>query len=230
MQIGEGQLITQEFYNNSDHSKYVPVVLSTQDKAYIPIWLQSQTHYDLSRGDAYEHLYRRITSQPAITAGPLGQPWRLPAGPRQPGQTLRAPVVLRYEDGPAVVHAKLVQAHYLAPAQRVVGLALGETELRPPGWKEAGLSAPTLIVVTDDSIIWWFLSNPDQLVPQPAWQLRFADIEKVDVRKIPIDPYRPKMRVTHRLPARPSTILSWLIRPPEMADSIAKYFKSVTGH
>jgi hypothetical protein len=69
----EGSQITQALYDaGGRNEKFIPVVYSTQYKAYIPSFVESATHYDLSTRDGYELLYRRLTKQPRYPRRPLG--------------------------------------------------------------------------------------------------------------------------------------------------------------
>jgi hypothetical protein len=82
----EGGLITQEIYDaGGRNSKFIPVILKAEDSVSIPLFLRAITHYDLSKSDGYEDLYRRLTSQPAIQKPPLGKRKELP-----PKETLTA--------------------------------------------------------------------------------------------------------------------------------------------
>src|SRR5882757_7113630 len=62
----EGHIITQELYNaQGRNTKFIPVTLSKDDAGFVPVTLQSATHYRLP--EEYERLYRRLTSQPFVT-------------------------------------------------------------------------------------------------------------------------------------------------------------------
>jgi hypothetical protein len=45
--------------------------MDSEDEEYIPIVLRGATFYDVSSDDGYEALYRRLTTQPAITIPPV---------------------------------------------------------------------------------------------------------------------------------------------------------------
>lgn len=70
----EGAIITQEVYEaEGNNSKFIPVLLSPKDAAYIPTPLRSVTNYDTSTVDSYENLYRRLTTQPRVRKPDLGK-------------------------------------------------------------------------------------------------------------------------------------------------------------
>ncbi|RXH56804.1 tetratricopeptide repeat protein [Granulicella sibirica] len=67
----EGHVITQELYNaQGKNTKFIPLILSREDSASIPMTLQSATRYQLPRD--YELFYRRLTGQPAVVKPPVG--------------------------------------------------------------------------------------------------------------------------------------------------------------
>jgi len=70
----EGMSITSDIYeNDSINTKYIPIVLNKSDKLYIPDFLISTTHYDLSEKDGFENLYRRLTNQKKISKPKVGE-------------------------------------------------------------------------------------------------------------------------------------------------------------
>ena len=70
----EGAILTQELYETeSQNTKFIPVVFSSQDAAYIPIVLKGQNYYDVSTDEGYEALYRHLTNQPLILKPALGK-------------------------------------------------------------------------------------------------------------------------------------------------------------
>jgi hypothetical protein len=76
----EGHIITQELYNSQGrNNKFIPITTSSEDAAFIPLQLQSATHYCFD--DEYEVLYRRITNQPLTPKPQLGGV--RPMAPRQ---------------------------------------------------------------------------------------------------------------------------------------------------
>jgi hypothetical protein len=167
-----------------------------------------------------QHLYRQVL---ALTqAGPSS------GAETPPGtQTRAAP---RLEDGSLGVQAKLSAAGLLAVGEGVVAVANAQTQTRPPGWSTAGVSAATLIVVTNARMIWWFIASHGQAHdPQIAWWLTYEQIEAVRVRSIPIDPFRPKLKVTHKLPLERKSILSWLLTPATTGAVIERYVRSHIG-
>ena len=61
----EGLLIRQSIYNARGKSgKFIPVIVTASDMGHIPTELQGPTHYDLSKDDGYDDLFRLITGQP----------------------------------------------------------------------------------------------------------------------------------------------------------------------
>lgn len=69
----ESYLTYQSIYdNNSLNSKFIPILITKDDKKYIPSPLAGATYYDLSHATGYELLYRHITDQPLVSKPPLG--------------------------------------------------------------------------------------------------------------------------------------------------------------
>jgi len=69
----EGAVITQRIYEYESHgAKFIPVLFSLEDSAYIPLVLRSTTWHRLDTREGYENLYRRITDQPHIIKPALG--------------------------------------------------------------------------------------------------------------------------------------------------------------
>jgi hypothetical protein len=76
----EGMVITQELYNaGTRNTKFVPVIFASEDAAYIPIFLQGYTHYDVGTDEGYEQLYSLLTNRPQVTRPALGQLRPIPA-------------------------------------------------------------------------------------------------------------------------------------------------------
>ena len=81
----EGHIITQELYNAQGRNhKFIPIIFRLEDSQFIPIPLQSATHYALP--EQYDDLYRRLTAQPLIVKPVLGNmksmpPHQMPALP-----------------------------------------------------------------------------------------------------------------------------------------------------
>ena len=79
----EGAIITQEIYEaNSENTRFIPVIFSSEDLAYIPIVLRSATHYNPTTKD-YESLYRHLTNQPYTTKPELGEIQPMPPRARK---------------------------------------------------------------------------------------------------------------------------------------------------
>jgi hypothetical protein len=57
----EGLLIRQSIYDvRGKNRKFVPLVVSSHDKKYIPKELRGPTYYDLSQGGWYDELFRAV--------------------------------------------------------------------------------------------------------------------------------------------------------------------------
>jgi hypothetical protein len=70
----EGAILTQELHEAEAHNtKFIPVVFSTYDAAYIPIVLRGVNYYAVNTEEGYEALYRRLTNQPRILMPALGK-------------------------------------------------------------------------------------------------------------------------------------------------------------
>jgi SEFIR domain len=70
----EGFVITQELYDaQGKNSKFIPVIFAGGDSEHVPIILRGVTRYDLSNGDDYDSLYRRLTHQPVVEMPELGE-------------------------------------------------------------------------------------------------------------------------------------------------------------
>lgn len=75
-----GALITQELYDaSSRNKKFVPILLSAEDRDFVPEPLRPFTRYTLTSAAAYEELYRYLTGQPAVEPAPLGKTRPLPS-------------------------------------------------------------------------------------------------------------------------------------------------------
>jgi serine/threonine-protein kinase len=78
----EGYVVRQELYDDGTlNTKYVPVLWSPAGTAQIPLVLRGATRYGLDRAEAYQDLYRHLTSQPKTPAPPLGP--RIPMPPQE---------------------------------------------------------------------------------------------------------------------------------------------------
>lgn len=78
---GKGQGIKWEsllsindiYYEDSENTKYVPVIVNSTDNQFIPRPIKGTTYYDLSTEGGYENLYRLITGQPRRIKPELGE-------------------------------------------------------------------------------------------------------------------------------------------------------------
>jgi hypothetical protein len=168
--------------------------------------------------DVRLHLYQQVLAlvQKAPPAGAAAE--KLGAQPA---------IAPRIQDRPYGVQAKLTSAAFLAPDEGVAALVNAETQVRTPSFTKSGVSAPTLIVVTNRRILWWFLPAPGQVKdPQFTWSLAYEQIAKVHYSNNPIDAFRPKLKITHKLPTEPKTVSSFKLKPPADADVIASYVRS----
>jgi hypothetical protein len=77
--VWEGHIIYNHLYTlQGMNSKFIPVVFSPEDIAYIPVLLNSTMRYRLETNEGYETLYRRLTGQPLIEKPVLGKVKALP--------------------------------------------------------------------------------------------------------------------------------------------------------
>jgi nucleoside phosphorylase len=58
-----GVIVDQLYQDQGQNSKFIPVVLTSEDIQFIPSPLRSITCYQLYNNDGYESLYRRLTNQ-----------------------------------------------------------------------------------------------------------------------------------------------------------------------
>lgn len=78
----EGQILSQEVYDaRGVNPRIVPVLFDGEPDAAVPLIMRAYTVYRLP--DGYEMLYRRLTRQPEVVAGPIGPMREL--GPRRLG-------------------------------------------------------------------------------------------------------------------------------------------------
>jgi tetratricopeptide (TPR) repeat protein len=71
----EGALITQEIYDNrSETLKFVPVLFTPEDEAFIPEPLRSITHYVLNSEQSYNQLYDFLLGQAGVEPRAVGKP------------------------------------------------------------------------------------------------------------------------------------------------------------
>ena len=76
----EGMLAIQELYEaRSLNEKFIPVLFDGATDDDIPLPLKPYTYYRLPAG--YDDLYRYLTKQPDVVAGPIGQKRVLPQRP-----------------------------------------------------------------------------------------------------------------------------------------------------
>jgi len=79
----EGALINQDIFESGGRNdRFLPVIFSVDDNAFIPPWLRPYTRYVVNDDDGYGDLYRRITDQPSVVPPPIGD--LIPMPPRQP--------------------------------------------------------------------------------------------------------------------------------------------------
>lgn len=84
----EGTIVTQALYDSQgSNSKFIPVLLNSNDESFIPILLRSSNIYKLDREDGYQLLYRRLTNQHETPAPSMGTLKKLPI--RDRGQNER---------------------------------------------------------------------------------------------------------------------------------------------
>jgi TIR domain len=77
----EGLIIRQEIYESEGRNrKFIPVAFTEDDAKYIPAELRSGTWYVLDGDEVYLELYARITNQPRVRKGPLGERLILTSG------------------------------------------------------------------------------------------------------------------------------------------------------
>jgi len=75
----EGNLIYQHIYNTgANNTKFLPVVFSLSDRAYIPTPLQGATYYCVDNQDGYDNLYFRLLNKPKVEKPELGKLKPLP--------------------------------------------------------------------------------------------------------------------------------------------------------
>jgi hypothetical protein len=75
----EGHLIYQHIYNaGSQNTKFIPILLSSNDKKNIPTPLQGATYYTVDDQEGYDDLYYRLSGQPKVEKPPLGKRRSLP--------------------------------------------------------------------------------------------------------------------------------------------------------
>lgn len=58
--LWEGGIVIQQLYFEGQR-KFIPIVFSAGDLDHIPVWLRSETHYDVDNDEEYQRLHRRLT-------------------------------------------------------------------------------------------------------------------------------------------------------------------------
>jgi hypothetical protein len=90
----ESVLLIQHLYKKgSVNKKIIPVLLTKDDKKFIPSPLEPFTHYRLYKDEDYISLYRRITNQIAISKPPVGEIIKFPSHLNIDSSTLEGVVV-----------------------------------------------------------------------------------------------------------------------------------------
>ena len=80
----EGTIVTQALYDSQgSNSKFIPILLNSNDESFIPIPLRSSNIYKLDREDGYQLLYRRLTNQHETPAPSMGTLKKLPVRDRR---------------------------------------------------------------------------------------------------------------------------------------------------
>ena len=76
----EGHLIYQAIYElGTNNTKFIPVLLESDDVNHIPTILQGVAHYLAQTEEGYENLYRYLTDQPRHLKPQLGKLRKLPS-------------------------------------------------------------------------------------------------------------------------------------------------------
>jgi Effector-associated domain 7/NB-ARC domain/TIR domain len=80
----EGGVIIQELYDaQGNNSKFIPIVLNSEDSKFIPSSLRGTTYYRLDANDDYDSLYRYLTNQPETPEPPVRKLKQLPPRDRK---------------------------------------------------------------------------------------------------------------------------------------------------
>lgn len=81
----EAQLIQQLLYSSDGvNTRIIPVTASPEDERHVPTILQKTTVYDVGTSVGYDHLLRRLMSQPLVTVPAVGDATTL-FGEQAPG-------------------------------------------------------------------------------------------------------------------------------------------------
>lgn len=124
----EGAVITQELYDKEgNNTKFIPVLFSSHDSMYIPVFLRAATSYRLDAEDGYDELYRRLTNQPRVFKEELGKIRSLPALNRS--RDFLAGVDER--ETPRLAAAEATLGVKVAAKKRVAELAVAEHSETP---------------------------------------------------------------------------------------------------
>ncbi len=78
----EGGVIMQELYDRGANSKFIPIILSSEDSKFIASPLGSATYYVVWNDDGYNLLYRRLTNQHETPPPVIGKVKQLPVRDR----------------------------------------------------------------------------------------------------------------------------------------------------
>lgn len=69
----EGNLVILAAYAGQGlNEKFIPIVFSPADQAFVPDFLQGVTRYDVSTDAGYDQLYARLTGQQLVPVPPIG--------------------------------------------------------------------------------------------------------------------------------------------------------------
>lgn len=75
----EGHLIYQHLYNaGASNQKFIPVLMSDNDKGFIPTPLQGASYYTVDSDAGYQRLCNRLLGKPPAEKPPLGQKKPMP--------------------------------------------------------------------------------------------------------------------------------------------------------
>lgn len=130
----EGYVITQALFRSGAHNtKFLPVILSSQDRQHIPPILQGPTFYTLDVDEEYWRLYRHLTCQPELEVPRLGDLVAMPPKNRQTGLFAKPAGLEPRFQGPR--HRELAEAWERAQErleELTIASPLGFLSHRPP--------------------------------------------------------------------------------------------------
>lgn len=121
----EGNLVILATYAGQGlNEKFIPVVFTDADQAFVPDFLQGVTRYDVSTDWGYDQLYARLTGQQLVPPPPIGPRRTVGAGsaspaaapPSAPAQTVSAAVAPSRTD---LVLIDARDTRLFIPAERV---------------------------------------------------------------------------------------------------------------